>query len=715
MTRSRTDFSEVAYGRSAESVEAGDHRVVLRDRDEQWRHDIRNTRYDSPYIHEVVVTGLDYDSTYYYKVGSWEDGYSGIYSFRTRPADPDATVTFAWFGDQDTRRGNENVLEALLDHGTRFHFWLVVGDLSYADGRGSDWDTYGDMVQEAAARFPTMFTIGNHENEGWYVEGAGYEAFLARWRNGENSENQHWWSVDFGPMHLAHLSSEHEMEPDSPQIVWLRSDLEEANLPENRLLRPWVIVTVHRPPYSSGAHGSDMRMRRGIQDLVREFNVQVVFSGHDHNYERILPAHDGEVTLQKEGSVRDPYLYEVHNENGPGMDAVHVVAGSGGRGTRACRNQAFTAGDCLEEHGYNVVEVNRKQMTMRFHDTRGRVRDEWKMCLTPDCGDAPPLPEGYEQPTNVPDPTWPPPPPYCNFHACRTDWVEGGAWCQASQDNCVDGCIGYWCAPDRTVLARPGGMNGEDSKIVAEGANLTAGECFIGGCAMGSPAEGAFCRKSESNCNECSGEWCPEGGNRLQFRAALDVRELAAPRPEVLEAFQMNDPVTYEGNATAGLEPPAAATAAKASFVMRFPAADFATLQADPAALAAFTQTYRAYIATVAGVEEGQVSIASVSQGVLVDTLVTWLAEEEGMEGVAESLTLLEELFADRATPPARDGMEDGTVVPGSVVISFANPYDSPRASDWTPPGTTSAATVSQLSFMAALLVVLLVAEAIHG
>lgn len=43
-----------------------------------------------------------------------------------------------------------------------------------------------------------------------------------------------------------------------------------------------------------------MRMRRGIQDLVREFNVQVVFSGHDHNYERILPAHDGEVTLQKE-------------------------------------------------------------------------------------------------------------------------------------------------------------------------------------------------------------------------------------------------------------------------------------------------------------------------------------------------------------------------------------------------------------------------------
>lgn len=109
-----------------------------------------------------------------------------------------------------------------------------------------------------------------------------------------------------------------------------------------------------------------------------------------------------------QGSVRDPYLYEVHNENGPGMDAVHVVAGSGGRGTRACRNQvrcspsrhcrpdcqnlaaltnscylrsqAFTAGDCLEEHGYNVVEVNRKQMTMRFHDTRCALGQQQCIC-----------------------------------------------------------------------------------------------------------------------------------------------------------------------------------------------------------------------------------------------------------------------------------------------------------------------------------------------
>jgi hypothetical protein len=58
-------------------------------------------------------------------------------------------------------------------------------------------------------------------------------------------------------MHLAHLSSEHDFDDDADQIRWLRADLEEANKPENRVLRPWIILTVHRPPYSSGAHGSE--------------------------------------------------------------------------------------------------------------------------------------------------------------------------------------------------------------------------------------------------------------------------------------------------------------------------------------------------------------------------------------------------------------------------------------------------------------------------
>lgn len=86
--------------------------------------------------------------------------------------------------------------------------------------------------------------------------GVGFEPFLDRWRNGENSDNQFWWSVDFGPLHLIQLSSEHPVGRNSDQLDWLEEDLKEASKEENRIQRPWIIVTEHRPMYSSGAHGS---------------------------------------------------------------------------------------------------------------------------------------------------------------------------------------------------------------------------------------------------------------------------------------------------------------------------------------------------------------------------------------------------------------------------------------------------------------------------
>ena len=113
------------------------------------------------------------------------------------------------------------------------------------------------MNEPFCARMPGIFTVGNHEDDSRGRSGGpGFDAFLGRWRHGEGEDDKFWWSVNFGPMHIAVLSSDHDYEKGSKQIRWLDSDLEEANKPENRLQRPWVIVAVHRPMYSSGAHGS---------------------------------------------------------------------------------------------------------------------------------------------------------------------------------------------------------------------------------------------------------------------------------------------------------------------------------------------------------------------------------------------------------------------------------------------------------------------------
>src|SRR5205085_6632301 len=52
----------------------------------------------------------------------------------------------------------------------------------------------------------------------------------------------------------------------------------------------WKIVYFHHPLYSSGGrHGSEVDLRVVLEPLFVKYGVNVVFSGHDHIYERIKP------------------------------------------------------------------------------------------------------------------------------------------------------------------------------------------------------------------------------------------------------------------------------------------------------------------------------------------------------------------------------------------------------------------------------------------
>jgi hypothetical protein len=70
---------------------------------------------------------------------------------------------------------------------------------------------------------------------------------------------------------------------DAQQIAWLESVLKNAK-------EAWKICYFHHPLYSDGAtHGSDVNLRVVLEPLFVKYGVRVVFSGHDHIYERITP------------------------------------------------------------------------------------------------------------------------------------------------------------------------------------------------------------------------------------------------------------------------------------------------------------------------------------------------------------------------------------------------------------------------------------------
>ncbi|HET7722290.1 MAG TPA: metallophosphoesterase, partial [Acidimicrobiales bacterium] len=86
-----------------------------------------------------------------------------------------------------------------------------------------------------------------------------------------------WWAQEYGDILLIGLDSN---EPDNPeQLAWLEQTLRDTTA-------TWRIVAVHHPPYSAGYQGSSEATRAAFTPLFQRYGVQLVLSGHDHDYQR---------------------------------------------------------------------------------------------------------------------------------------------------------------------------------------------------------------------------------------------------------------------------------------------------------------------------------------------------------------------------------------------------------------------------------------------
>jgi 3',5'-cyclic AMP phosphodiesterase CpdA len=70
---------------------------------------------------------------------------------------------------------------------------------------------------------------------------------------------------------------------DPKQLDWVTQQLKDST-------DDWKIAYFHHPLYSSaGRHGSETDLRLVLEPLFVKYGVNVVFSGHDHVYERVKP------------------------------------------------------------------------------------------------------------------------------------------------------------------------------------------------------------------------------------------------------------------------------------------------------------------------------------------------------------------------------------------------------------------------------------------
>jgi hypothetical protein len=167
---------------------------------------------------------------------------------------------------------------ALLDRS--FGSLLTLGDNAYPGGTPTDFQScYEPSWGRHKAR--TRPVVGNHE----YRDGnaAGYYAYFGAVAG---APTQGWYSYDLGGWHVVVLNSNCReiggCTRSSPQGLWLEADL--AADPRDCTLAAW-----HHPRFSSGSKHGSSTATRDLYDIAHEHGVDVILTGHDHNYERFAP------------------------------------------------------------------------------------------------------------------------------------------------------------------------------------------------------------------------------------------------------------------------------------------------------------------------------------------------------------------------------------------------------------------------------------------
>jgi predicted phosphodiesterase len=203
-------------------------------------------------------------------------------SFRTASG-PNRPFTFAVIGDSGTgSRGQYAMADRLVALDPQFV--LHTGDVIYPDGQAGGYDPFFFQPYQALVRRVPIFpALGNHDYH--TQRGQPYlEAFYLPHNSPANTER--YYSFDWGNAHFTAL--DFNTGPDPAQIAWLKEDLASTD-------RPWKFVFYHQAIYSSGPHGYESWVkakRQLLAPIFEQFDVDIVFNGHDHNYERTQPIHD---------------------------------------------------------------------------------------------------------------------------------------------------------------------------------------------------------------------------------------------------------------------------------------------------------------------------------------------------------------------------------------------------------------------------------------
>lgn len=173
------------------------------------------------------------------------------------------------YGDTRTNHAiHQKIVNRIMENNPDVVFH--AGDLVGNGLNPEDWVIFNkitDGLRKTAEVYPTL---GNHE-----------KSSPLYFKNFNLPNNGRWYSLDRAGIHFIILDSNSVLNTGSEQYRWLEDNLKSVDKKTK-----FVIVIFHHPIFSSTRSHADVKGLKHITSLLERYSVNIVFSGHAHNYER---------------------------------------------------------------------------------------------------------------------------------------------------------------------------------------------------------------------------------------------------------------------------------------------------------------------------------------------------------------------------------------------------------------------------------------------
>lgn len=252
--------------------------------------------WEGKYVHKALVSDLTPGTLYFFRVGDGEV-FSQVGKFVTDNGDD--KVQFITVGDMQASN-LENFMKSAAVLGAAFktvpgaEFFVNLGDFT-DDSTNEEWDAYDTALADINRSTTIVPVSGNHD-------GLGVEHWFNNMFHLDTSESVQVkdgvnYSFDYGNIHFAVINTNDILSISIPQLTWLENDLNSTD-------KDWKIVCMHKSPYSLGKDAKwpdALYLQKSLTRVVDKCNVDLVISGHDHQYLRTKPLTGNKV--DKDGAV----------------------------------------------------------------------------------------------------------------------------------------------------------------------------------------------------------------------------------------------------------------------------------------------------------------------------------------------------------------------------------------------------------------------------